>query len=204
LTDFKKTIISSTLSAVIVAVSSYFITTKSINSNITNMRFQQIYPLKYKSFNKLKKIMLMFEHFTFGLSLKQNITNNELYKNDFLDSLLEIETLINNDIEQRPRLIYQENINTITLLSNKWLLLYTNLSQITNNKIPNQITQDFLLNIQEKITIVKYNYLNYIRDVLFKNKLYSNEDIIDILKGLDDVFQKISMYNKALERNSLP
>lgn len=166
------------------------------------MRFQQIFPLKYQSFNKLKKTMLMFEHLASGLSLKQNITYNELYKNDFLDSLLEIETLINNDIEQRPRLINQKNINTITLLSNKWLLLYTNLSQITNNKIPDQAAQNFLLNIQEQMNIVKYNYLNYIRDVLFKNKQYSNEDIIEILKGLDDVFQKISMYNKTLERNS--
>ncbi len=204
MTDFKKTIISSTLSAVIVAVSSYFITTKNINSSINNIRFQQIYPLKYKSFNKLKKTMLMFEHLASGLSLKQNITYNELYKNDFLDSLLEIETLINNDIEQRPRLINQKNINTITLLSNRWLLLYTNLSQITNNKIPNQITQDFILDIQEQIAIVQYNYLNYIRDVLFKNRQYSNEDIIEILRGLDDVFQKINMYNKTLERNSLP
>jgi len=204
LTDFKKTIISSTLSAVIVAVSSYLITTKNINSNDNNMRFQQIFPLKYQSFNQLKKTMLMFEHLASGLSLKQNITYNELYKNDFLDSLLEIETLINNDIEQRPRLINQKNINTITLLSNKWLLLYTNLSQITNNKIPDQATQNFLLNIQEPMNIVKYNYLNYIRDVLFKNKQYSNEDIIEILKGLDDVFQKISMYNKTLERNKLP
>ncbi|OHE03675.1 hypothetical protein [Sulfurimonas sp. RIFOXYB12_FULL_35_9] len=204
MTDFKKTIISSTLSAVIVAVSSYLITTKNINSNDNNMRFQQIFPLKYQSFNQLKKTMLMFEHLASGLSLKQNITYNELYKNDFLDSLLEIETLINNDIEQRPRLINQKNINTITLLSNKWLLLYTNLSQITNNKIPDQATQNFLLNIQEPMNIVKYNYLNYIRDVLFKNKQYSNEDIIEILKGLDDVFQKISMYNKTLERNKLP
>ena len=69
MTDFKKTIISSTLSAIIVAISSYFITTININSNINNMKFQQIYPLKYQSFNKLKKTMLLFEHLTFGLSI---------------------------------------------------------------------------------------------------------------------------------------
>jgi len=121
LTDFKKTIISSTLSAIIVAISSYFITTININSNINNMKFQQIYPLKYQSFNKLKKTMLLFEHLTFGLSLKQNITYNELYKNNFLDSLLEIETLINNDIKKKPKSINKENINTITIVSSKWL-----------------------------------------------------------------------------------
>lgn len=121
MTDFKKTIISSTLSAIIVAISSYFITTININSNINNMKFQQIYPLKYQSFNKLKKTMLLFEHLTFGLSLKQNITYNELYKNNFLDSLLEIETLINNDIKKKPKSINKENINTITIVSSKWL-----------------------------------------------------------------------------------
>jgi hypothetical protein len=199
--EFWKSLLSVLLGGIIATGGNYFITLKNIKSKKEETIYKETFLLKYKAYNNLKLNMHNFKYLVFGLTINSGLIYNEKYRDRLINSIIEIETLITENnlssIEQ-VKILNSKKVahNNFTSLSHVWLLMYNNLSQITNNHSPNIKTQEFLLNIQSNIESVTLEYQQYLYSVLFQNIKYNNNEIFIIVKKLDNTVNNIRNYIK--------
>jgi len=193
MSDIWKGTISAILGAIVAGCANYFITIKNIEFNKQDSEYKQLFPLKFKAYNDLKKAMYDLELTSVSAKkFDQNISDYDKYTNNFSTSLAEIETLITNISSiKKAKLIKQNDKDTLFLSSHKWLYLYNQLFQLNFCEIPNEQKQKFILEeVQPKLTIISLEYQAYLYQVLFKGKPYNQLEINSILDSLDDILKK--------------
>jgi hypothetical protein len=193
--EFRQTIFAAIVGGLLTIGGTYFITAKTIEFNKQDSEYKETFKLKFKAFNDLKKTMYDLELTSVGAKkFNQNISDLDTYNNQFATTMVEIETLITNTSTiKKAKLINQKNVNTLFLVSHKWLYLYSQLFQLTSGKTPDEQKQKFILEeIQPMIAIASFEYQTYLYQVLFKEKSYNQQEINNILDNLDIVLKKIN------------
>lgn len=197
MSDIWKGTISAILGAIVAGCFNYSITIKNIEFNKQDSEYKQLFPLKFKAYNDFKKAMYDLELLSISAKkFNQNISDYDAYTNNFSTSLAEIETLITNISSiKKAKLINQNDKDTLFLSSRKWLYLYNQLLQLTFCEIPNEQNQKFILEeIKPKLEIISLEYQDYLYQLLFKGKPYSQLEINSIIDNLDDILYTIHIY----------
>jgi len=200
MSDIWKGTISAILGALVAGCVNYFITIKNIEFNQHDSEYKQLFPLKFKAYNDLKKAMYDLELISLGakkIDRKTIINDYDAYFNNFSSSLVEIETLVSNskDFRKKAKLINSSYQNDLFLSSHQWLYLYNTLFQLTYREDLNEQKQQFILKeVMPIIKIVTLQYQTYLYEIIFEEKSFNAGEIKNMLKQLDNISVKIDQY----------
>ncbi|NVJ53604.1 MAG: hypothetical protein HWD90_07900 [Campylobacteraceae bacterium] len=187
-------ILGSSLSGIIVALSSYFLTIENNKNTFEKKELEIIFPLKYASINSLSNTLSKLHNFSFGenivyslnhekdSSLKNNLLFEEL-KNSFIENIIKIETLLKYSDTSKNIMFFKSQ-------SSKFITLYSNILELrSTGKI------DSLHVIRSRLIIIEHLYLEYINSILLKNEKYSDSTLAHYLDQIDHLIYELETIN---------